>query len=87
MVDRDYDNIKIEREDAVTFLILNRPDKRNAMSPALHYEMEDALTRLANDEHTKVLVLGGAGDAWSSPGPGGPGKCCCTTRCAAPTTG
>lgn len=64
MVDRNYDNIKIEREDAITFLMLNRPDKRNAMSPALHYEMEDALTWLANDEQTKVLVLGGEGDAW-----------------------
>ncbi len=64
MVDRSYDNIKIEREDAITFLMLNRPDKRNAMSPALHYEMEDALTCLTYDEQTKVLVLGGAGDAW-----------------------
>lgn len=64
MVDRSYDNIKIEREDAITFLMLNRPDKRNAMSPALHYEMEDALTSLTYDEQTKVLVLGGAGDAW-----------------------
>jgi trans-feruloyl-CoA hydratase/vanillin synthase len=46
MVDRTYDHINIEREDAITFVMLNRPDKRNAMSPALHYEMEDALTRL-----------------------------------------
>jgi trans-feruloyl-CoA hydratase/vanillin synthase len=34
------------------------------MSPALHYEMEDALTRLTYDEPTKVLVLGGVGEAW-----------------------
>ena len=64
MVDKNYDYIKIEREDSITFLMLNRPDKRNAMSPALHYEMEDALSRLAGDEPTKVLILGGAGDAW-----------------------
>ena len=64
MVDRTYDHINIEREDAITFVMLNRPDKRNAMSPALHYEMEDALTRLTYDEPTKVLVLGGAGEAW-----------------------
>ena len=43
MVDKTYENIVIEREGAVTFLMVNRPDKRNAMSPALHYEMEDAL--------------------------------------------
>jgi feruloyl-CoA hydratase/lyase len=64
MVDRSYDNVKIEREDGITFVMLNRPDKRNAMSPALHYEMEDALMRLADDQRTKVLVLGGEGEAW-----------------------
>ena len=47
MPNDEYQNIKIEREDAVTFLMLNRPEKRNAMSPALHYEMEDALSHLA----------------------------------------
>ena len=64
MAEREYQNIKIEREDGVTFLMLNRPDKRNAMSPALHYEMEEALTWLAEDAETKVLVLGGVGDSW-----------------------
>jgi trans-feruloyl-CoA hydratase/vanillin synthase len=64
MTDKTYDNVKIEREGGVTFLVLNRPEKRNAMSPALHYDVEDALTRLDNDTQTKVLVLAGAGDAW-----------------------
>jgi len=32
----DYETIKIEREaDGIVFVILNRPDKRNAMSPRL----------------------------------------------------
>jgi trans-feruloyl-CoA hydratase/vanillin synthase len=64
MADKTYDNVKIEREGEVTFLTLNRPDKRNAMSPALHYDMEDALTRLDDDPETKGLVLAGAGEAW-----------------------
>jgi trans-feruloyl-CoA hydratase/vanillin synthase len=64
MADDDYQNVKIVREDGITFVMLNRPEKRNAMSPALHYEMEDALTRLATDKETKVLVLGGEGDSW-----------------------
>ena len=64
MADKTYDNVKIEREGGVTFVMLNRPEKRNAMSPALHYDMEDALGWLANDKETKVLVLTGAGDAW-----------------------
>ena len=64
MTDKTYENIKIEREGQVTFLILNRPEKRNAMSPGLHYDVEDALSWLDNDAQTRVLVLAGAGEAW-----------------------
>lgn len=64
MADKTYENIRIDREGGVTFLTLNRPDKRNAMSPALHYDVEDALTWLATDKETHVLVLAGAGEAW-----------------------
>ena len=64
MSDADYQNVKIEREEGITFVMLNRPEKRNAMSPALHYEMEDAIFRLASDKETKVLVLGGVGESW-----------------------
>lgn len=64
MPDRDYENIKIERVEGITFLSLNRPDKRNAMSPALHYEMDEAVGALATDKETKVLVLAGEGEAW-----------------------
>ena len=63
-MDKTYENIKITREGAVTFISLNRPDKRNAMSPGLHYDMEDAITWLADDPETKVLVLTGEGEAW-----------------------
>src|SRR5205085_2268008 len=45
-----------------TWLIMNRPDKRNAMSPQLHLDMDDALDDLATDEETEILVLTGAGD-------------------------
>ena len=54
MSNGEYQNVKIEREDGITFVMLNRPEKRNAMSPALHYEMEDALSRLETDKETKV---------------------------------
>jgi trans-feruloyl-CoA hydratase/vanillin synthase len=66
MADKEYENIKIEREGGITWVIFNRPEKRNAMSPGLHYDMEDALTRLYDDKETKVLVLTGAGQAFSA---------------------
>jgi trans-feruloyl-CoA hydratase/vanillin synthase len=56
--------VKVEREGATTFVTLNRPEKRNAMSPQLHFEMVEVLKELAEDEETRVLVLTGAGDSW-----------------------
>ena len=49
-----YECIKVEKEGGVTWLIMNRPEKRNAMSPTLHFEMNDALGELALDDETKV---------------------------------
>jgi trans-feruloyl-CoA hydratase/vanillin synthase len=63
---REYQNVNVEREDGITFVILNRPEKRNAMSPALNDDMVDVLNELESDEDTQVLVLTGAGDAFSA---------------------
>ena len=61
-----YEAVKIERDSGVTFLYFNRPEKRNAMSPQLCAEMVQALTELEGDDSTEVLVLTGAGEAWSA---------------------
>jgi trans-feruloyl-CoA hydratase/vanillin synthase len=66
MADKKYETIKIEREGPVTFVIFNRPEKRNAMSPQLHMDMDDALDDLAIDPTTEVLVVTGAGKAFSA---------------------
>ena len=58
------ETVKIEKEDGISWLILNRPEKRNAMSPKLHQEMSDALDELATDPETHVLVVTGAGKAF-----------------------
>lgn len=61
-----YENIKIEKSEGITFVILNRPEKRNAMSPALHMEMDAVLDELATDPQTRILVLTGTGEAFSA---------------------
>jgi trans-feruloyl-CoA hydratase/vanillin synthase len=55
------ENVKIERDGGTTFIILNRPEKRNAMSPQLHMDMCDALDWAEEDEQTKVVIITGAG--------------------------
>lgn len=60
---RDYDTLLIETDaDGVATLSLNRPAKRNAMSPALHRDMAAALARLADDPAVRCLVITGMGD-------------------------
>ncbi len=61
---RTYETVKVEQENGLAWVILNRPDKRNAMSPQLHYDMCDVLDELEHDPQAKVLILTGAGDAW-----------------------
>lgn len=62
----DYETIVVNRENGITTITLNRPAKKNAMNPTLHLEMHDALTKLAADDGTLVLVITGAGEAFSA---------------------
>ncbi|HUD88862.1 MAG TPA: enoyl-CoA hydratase-related protein, partial [Xanthobacteraceae bacterium] len=67
MANGSYETVKIERDGqhtGLTWVILNRPEKRNAMSPQLHFDMANVLDELESDATTKVLVLTGAGEAW-----------------------
>lgn len=61
---KSYKTVLVEREDEITWVILNRPEKRNAMNPTMHYEMVEVLAELEADPETKVLVITGAGDSW-----------------------
>src|SRR4030095_12860697 len=59
---KKYETVLIEKQDGITWLIMNRPEKRNAMSPQLHLDMDDALEELAGDPEAQALGLTGAGD-------------------------
>ena len=64
MATKSYATVKVEKEDGITWVILNRPEKRNAMNAQLHFDMLDAITDLETDSETKVMVLTGAGNSW-----------------------
>ncbi len=59
-------NVLVEFEDGIAWVTLNRPEKRNAMSPALNEEMLATVQRLATDDRCGVLVLTGAGDSFAA---------------------
>lgn len=62
----DYKNVRVDFDDGIAWVYLNRPEKRNAMSPALNAEMVELLKRLEVDERCGVLVLTGEGEAFSA---------------------
>ncbi len=63
---KKYETILVEKQDGITWVTFNRPEKRNAMSPQLHMEMDEVLDELAVDDETEVLVITGAGESFSS---------------------
>ncbi|MCW8378702.1 p-hydroxycinnamoyl CoA hydratase/lyase [Streptomyces justiciae] len=62
----DYENVLVEISDGIAWVALNRPDKRNAMSPALNEDMRGALIELEGDDRAQVVVLTGVGEAFSA---------------------
>lgn len=61
-----WETVRVEVEDGIAWVALNRPDKRNAMNPRLNSEMVEVLEALDADEDCRVLVLTGAGESFSA---------------------
>ena len=55
-----------EVRDGVALLTLNRPEKLNALSPELLDELEASLDRAGGDPEVRVVVIRGAGRAFST---------------------
>jgi enoyl-CoA hydratase/carnithine racemase len=62
----DFSTLQLERRDRIGTLTLNRPEKLNAMTPALIAEFGNALTEIERDAEIRVLVIRGAGRAFST---------------------
>jgi methylglutaconyl-CoA hydratase len=53
-------------EAGVARITLNRPDKRNALSPELIETLSESVARSARDENVRVVLLSGAGPDFCS---------------------
>jgi len=62
----EWKNVAVEIEDKIAWVTLNRPEKRNAMSPGLNDDMVEILDAIEVEEGVGVLVLTGAGDSFSA---------------------
>lgn len=63
------ETILVERDEQLPGLVtvtLNRPDKLNAISFRMHQEVQQACRELADDAKARVVILTGAGRAFSA---------------------
>src|SRR2546421_1144592 len=58
--------ILTEQRDGVTYLTLNRPDKRNALNDQLISDLKTALRDADQNENTRCVVISGAGSDFCS---------------------
>ena len=65
-VGKAWQTVRVDFEDGVAWVTLNRPEKRNCMNPTLNSEMHEVLDFLEADDRCGVLVLTGAGESFSA---------------------
>jgi crotonobetainyl-CoA hydratase len=63
-----YEFIRVEKEDHLTILTINRPDVMNALHPPACKEMDDALESFSNDSESWVAIVTGEGEKAFSAG-------------------
>jgi enoyl-CoA hydratase len=61
-----FTNINLEKHELIGTLTLNRPEKLNAMTPQLISEFSEAITQIEKEQEIKVVVIRGAGRAFST---------------------
>jgi enoyl-CoA hydratase len=61
-------HLLVDKRDGIAYLTLNRPEKRNAFSPEMLVRLCDAWVDIANDSSVRVVLVTGAGEAFSSGG-------------------
>jgi len=62
----EADTVAAAVRDGIAWVTFNRPEKRNCMSPALNRQMLRVISELEFRDDVGVLVLSGAGTAWSA---------------------
>jgi trans-feruloyl-CoA hydratase/vanillin synthase len=61
-----FDTVNVEIEGPVATIYLNRPDKKNAMNPQMHRDMNAALDAIEEAEDVKAVIVTGSGDSFSA---------------------
>lgn len=63
-----YETIRVEREERIAWIFLNRPQRLNAIDGVMIDELLDALTKVEEDPGVRSLIITGEGDRAFSAG-------------------
>lgn len=58
----DFNNILVREEEGIGFIIINRPELRNALNTDTLLEIESALDVFRDDKNIRVIIFTGAGE-------------------------
>ena len=61
-----YETLLLDHDRGVTVVTLNRPDQMNAFNATMTAELSSAITALDSDDEVRVIVVTGAGRAFSA---------------------
>lgn len=62
----DYETIRFEQREGIGYITLHRPEKLNAISRTMLAELRHVLAAIDKDEAVRVVILTGAGRAFSA---------------------
>ncbi len=65
-LDISTDDCTVERDGPVVVITMNRPEKKNALSPAMLVGLADAYTYVDDTTEVRAAILTGAGGSFSS---------------------
>ena len=59
------DLIQVERQDGIATITINRPEKRNALTPAMLAQLRTIAEGFREEPETRAVIIRGAGDTFS----------------------
>lgn len=57
-----FENVLYEVKDGILYLTLNRPEARNALTPAMWKDIQTAVGLAGEDDAVQVVIVSGSGD-------------------------
>jgi enoyl-CoA hydratase len=66
MAEPRYETIRVEPDDGVVRIVLDRPDRRNAISRQVQTELIDAVERAGRDPGAGAVIISGRGPSFCS---------------------